>query len=196
MEFARTTFTVATLGLGDFPRGLSGTFELADFPQAGKTTRVQWQESLQNLVVTGVTDTPTGECVNIAGVWTDEEEIEVTCTVDGESDTVTTSGETEVTITQDKCNVSLESDESVEFGLPPRTGVIKGNQLQGTGKFAFQTPEGPKLEFTSNSATFQGTINGNRIELTGSGRATGKVCQDGDCAKFSCTGISTGLFTR
>lgn len=196
VEFARATFTVATLGLGDFPRGLSGTFELADFPQAGKTTRVHWQESLQNFVVTGVTNTPTGECANIAGVWTDEEELEVTCTVNGESDTITTSGETEVTITQNGCNVSLQSDENTELDIPPRTGVIKGNQLQGSGRFALQMPGGPELDFTSNLATYQGTINGNRIDLTGSGKATGKVCQDGDCAKFSCTGTSTGLFTR
>jgi hypothetical protein len=146
--------------------------------------------------VTGVTDTPTGEGVNIAGVWTDEEEIEVTCTVDGESDTITTSGEVEVTIKQDGCNVILESDESIELGIPPRTGVIKGNQLQGTEKFLIQVPGGPNLEITSNSATYQGTINGNRIELTGSGSAKGKVCQGGECAKFSCAGTSTGLFIR
>jgi hypothetical protein len=196
VEFARATFTVATLGLGDFPRGLSGTFELANFPQAGKNTHVQWQESLQSFVITGVENPPTGGCVNIAGVWTDEEEIEVTCTVDGESETITSSEEVEVTIKQDGCNVILESDEGIELGIPPRTGVIKGNQLQGMGKFIFLVPGGPNLEFTSNSTTYQGTINGNRIELTGSARATGKVCQDGECAKFSCTGTSIGLFTR
>ncbi len=51
-EVANSTFTVATLGLGEFPRGLGGAFLLPDFPQAGKTTRVQWDERAQNFVVT------------------------------------------------------------------------------------------------------------------------------------------------
>jgi YVTN family beta-propeller protein len=52
-EFGRATFTVATLGLGEFPRGLSGQFALSGFPQAGTTTQVQWQESAQNFVIRG-----------------------------------------------------------------------------------------------------------------------------------------------
>jgi hypothetical protein len=51
VEVGRSTFTVTTLGLGDFPRGLSGTFSLQGFPQAGKTTQIQWQESQQNFVI-------------------------------------------------------------------------------------------------------------------------------------------------
>ena len=60
VEFARVSFTVATLGLGDFPRGLSGNFTLTDFPQVGRSTRIQWQESVQSFVITNPTGNSTG----------------------------------------------------------------------------------------------------------------------------------------
>jgi hypothetical protein len=53
VEFARAVFTVTTLGLGSFVRGLSGGFVVSDFPQTGRHTRVQWQESTQNFAITG-----------------------------------------------------------------------------------------------------------------------------------------------
>lgn len=55
VEFARSTFAVTSLGLGQgaFVRGLSGGFVVSDFPQAGRHTRVQWQESIQNFAITG-----------------------------------------------------------------------------------------------------------------------------------------------
>ena len=53
VEFARAVFTVSTLGLGSFVRGLSGGFVVSDFPQSGRHTRVQWQESTQNFAITG-----------------------------------------------------------------------------------------------------------------------------------------------
>ncbi len=53
VEFARSIFTVTTLGLGSFVRGLSGGFVVSNFPQAGRHTRVQWQESMQNFAITG-----------------------------------------------------------------------------------------------------------------------------------------------
>lgn len=55
-EFARTTFNVTTLGLGDeFPRGLSGSYTLSDFPDSGQKTTVRWQESQQNFAISGYT---------------------------------------------------------------------------------------------------------------------------------------------
>ena len=54
VEFARATFTVATLGLGEFPTGLSGAYRLPDFPQTGTSTFLRWQESQQNFVLTGL----------------------------------------------------------------------------------------------------------------------------------------------
>ncbi len=49
-EIATSTFQVVTLG-GEFQRGLEGTFSLPDFPSPGQTTRIQWQESLQNFSI-------------------------------------------------------------------------------------------------------------------------------------------------
>ena len=53
VEFASSTFTVTSLGLGKFVRGLSGGFVVADFPETDRHTRVQWQESMQNFAITG-----------------------------------------------------------------------------------------------------------------------------------------------
>ena len=52
VEFANTTVRVTTFGEDPFPRGWSGTFDLPDFPASGETTVVQWEESLQNFVIT------------------------------------------------------------------------------------------------------------------------------------------------
>ena len=52
VEVATSTFTVTTLGLGQFPTGLSGTGTIMDFPQPGRSTHLQWQESLQNFSIT------------------------------------------------------------------------------------------------------------------------------------------------
>ena len=52
VEFANTTVRVTTFGEDPFPRGWSGTFDLPGFPVSGETTVVQWEESLQNFVIT------------------------------------------------------------------------------------------------------------------------------------------------
>jgi hypothetical protein len=51
VEFGRAAVTVTTLGLGEFPQGLSRRVQVANFPQAGANTEVQWQESQQNFVI-------------------------------------------------------------------------------------------------------------------------------------------------
>lgn len=50
VEFARATFTVATLGQ-EFLTGASGTYVLPNF--AGRNVIVQWQESIQNFGIVG-----------------------------------------------------------------------------------------------------------------------------------------------
>jgi hypothetical protein len=67
VEIASSTFTVATLGLGQFPQGLSGAFTLQNFPQNGRTTRVQWQESNQNFVITNTSGSSASGGSNNAG---------------------------------------------------------------------------------------------------------------------------------
>ncbi|MGE4093459.1 MAG: hypothetical protein AB7G75_21755, partial [Candidatus Binatia bacterium] len=65
--FADVTFTVTTLGLGEFSRGLSGEFTVNDFPQAGMTTTVRWQESIQNFVIVDRSTPPPRP--NVAETW-------------------------------------------------------------------------------------------------------------------------------
>ncbi len=48
---AEHAITVAPLGAEPFRRGLSGTYTLADFPQEGATTTVEWSEAQQNFVI-------------------------------------------------------------------------------------------------------------------------------------------------
>ena len=67
VEVASSTFTVATLGLGEFPRNLSGAFTLQNFPQNGGTTRVQWQEGTQNFVITNASGNSPGGGSNNPG---------------------------------------------------------------------------------------------------------------------------------
>jgi hypothetical protein len=46
-------FTV-TVPAGEFISGASKTVDAFDFPEVGKTTRLEWQESTQNFAITGV----------------------------------------------------------------------------------------------------------------------------------------------
>ncbi len=51
--FGRTRVRVTTLGT-EFLRGVSGRYWLSDFPNAGETAWIDWQEASQNFVITGV----------------------------------------------------------------------------------------------------------------------------------------------
>lgn len=52
IEFANATFEVVKLDVQDsYIRGLSGQFELDDFPENGELTTVGWSEKLQNFTV-------------------------------------------------------------------------------------------------------------------------------------------------
>ena len=53
VEFASATFTVTTFGVV-FLTGVSGEWALADFPQAGTTTHIQWEQASQNFVIVAV----------------------------------------------------------------------------------------------------------------------------------------------
>ena len=50
-ELDRATVTVTTLD-GEFPKGLSGRYVLEDFPYPGESVVVEWEQSLQNFVIT------------------------------------------------------------------------------------------------------------------------------------------------
>ena len=67
-EFANTTVRVTTFGEDPFPRGWSGTFDLPNFPASGETTVVQWEEALQNFVITDGHPNTGGGYNRVAGV--------------------------------------------------------------------------------------------------------------------------------
>ena len=67
VEFATTTVRVTTFG-EQVLRGVSGIFPLSDFPHAGDTTTVQWEESLQNFVITDGQPHTGGGYNRVAGV--------------------------------------------------------------------------------------------------------------------------------
>ena len=56
-ELGRTTVRVTTLGEGveeEFLRGVAGECVVEDFPTLGETVTLEWQQSQQNFVITGV----------------------------------------------------------------------------------------------------------------------------------------------
>lgn len=194
VEFGQATFTVMTLR-EEFVRGVSGRVKLKDFPQAGTDVTLQWQESLQNFVIVEKTVVPP-PCANIAGRWNASEQGSVTCKIAGITETEEFEGEEIAIISQQECKISWKP---AGFNTP-RTGVITGNTFTASGAFVVANDAFPGVgvTFTQNSASIQGTIQGNTIHMTGSGKASGRVCldEDEDCHSFSCTGTSTTTFTR
>ena len=67
VEFANTTVRVTTFG-EQFLRGASGLFDLPNFPASGETTVVQWEQSLQNFVITDGSSARGGGYNRAAGI--------------------------------------------------------------------------------------------------------------------------------
>jgi len=75
------------------------------------------------------------------------------------------------------------------YGTATRTGTIDGNNIHRSGIFvilSFSCTE------TQNRVEINGTVNGDQINLTGSGIAEGTCYGDSG----SCTGSSTATFNR
>jgi hypothetical protein len=133
----------------------------------------------------------------IAGEWEWSETATVTCTIDGDSETQTINGSGIININQDACNVSWITAEI------DRTGTIQGNNIQASG--AFVVPLVGGVNVTQNTLSLTGTIqtnnalpepNEDKINMRGSGIATGTFCDEEGCFSFSCTGETTAVFTR
>ena len=52
VRFATSTFTVLQMSSGEFLSGASATTTVADFPSAGHTVTLTWEQTLQNFVIT------------------------------------------------------------------------------------------------------------------------------------------------
>ena len=57
VEFGRATVLVTTLG-EEIVEDAEGTAEVSDFPEAGRTVTVEWQQATQNFVITAVEPLP------------------------------------------------------------------------------------------------------------------------------------------
>ena len=63
-QFADVTFTVTTLGLV-FLEGVSGGGAINDFPEAGSSVEVRWQQSLQNFIIARVQPLPKANTLTV-----------------------------------------------------------------------------------------------------------------------------------
>ena len=127
-------------------------------------------------------------CTYIAGNWNASETLNLTCCLGGDCETDTFSGTDTITIQQNECNISYDVYLS-GYGTFPRTGTINGNKIQLSGLLAILQPW---CTTTQNTVDIKGTVNGDQINLQGSGIING-TC---DGYSFSCTGNSTATLTR
>jgi len=151
--------------------------------------RLDWRTATQGFAITQIApaDTaPSPSCVDIAGIWNAVETATATCMVLGQTETLTQSAMGQVDIKQDGCNISYTVPE-LDI---PRVGTIDGDMVSYTGPLV--VPFLDDVEFTKNNVSINGTVNGNRIDLTGTGEASGTV----DGLPFSCEGNSMSVFTR
>jgi hypothetical protein len=126
-------------------------------------------------------------CANVAGTRDAVEDVQVTCTLAGqspESDTVHGSGRT--TITQNGCALSYVVPNS----SITRTGVIDGQHVRFSGPFALALSG--DVQFSRNSVSIEGDLQGDRIALQGSGTAEGTA----QGSRFVCTGSTIATFSR
>lgn len=57
VPFAQSTFRVTTFGT-TFLSGVSGAYDLPNFPRTGQTTRIDWSQGTQSFIVTATSDVP------------------------------------------------------------------------------------------------------------------------------------------
>ncbi len=138
----------------------------------------------------GCTVNISSACANIAGTWNASEKSTVTCCMDGYCETENFNGIGTVSIQQMGCNVSYSIYVN-GYGYVARKGTISGNTIKLSGKFVILEPEFGCTE-TKNIVYLNGTVNGNQINLKGSGAFNG-TC---DGYSLSCNGSSTAIFSR
>ncbi|MBI5640082.1 MAG: CHRD domain-containing protein [Nitrospirae bacterium] len=129
-------------------------------------------------------------CLNISGVWSFIDNGRVTCSGGGETDTAPISGSGAVNIAQNGCNVSWSvSLDGVNYS---RAGSVSGNAIQVSGPFVVPLEGG--VNITQNTYSASGTISADtrKINLNGTGSATGSY----EGVGFTCTGTDKVTLTR
>lgn len=130
-------------------------------------------------------------CTDIAGTYNVKETATITCTIGGETETISESGQATIFLEQNGCHVS--------FNVPGvtviREGELIGNTLILSGPFVI--PLGNEVSLTKNQFTATVTLDDEHNDeynftFKGSGIAEGTV----DGISFLCTGNSTGTLER
>ncbi len=125
-------------------------------------------------------------CADLKGRWEVWEELEITCRVAGEEESMSAEGGGIIEIDQDGC--------AIEYWIPGldliRTGVVEGDVLRVTGPFALDPLD--QLDIHRNEVHGTGRLEGDTLVMTGDGVLEGSV-QGWD---FRCTGESVAVFTR
>jgi hypothetical protein len=127
-------------------------------------------------------------CTNIAGDWNATETVSVTCCLDEECESGSFSGSDSITIQQNGCNISYDLYLS-GYGTFRRAGTIDGNKIHMTGVFVVLQSW---CTASQNNVDITGTVNGDQINLKGSGVVNG-TC---GVSTLQCTGTSSAKLTR
>ena len=126
-------------------------------------------------------------CASIAGTWAVSDTATISCSGSFGSGSNTETATGNITISQNGCNISFVSPANTL-----RSGTINSNNaIQVSGAVALASAG---VTFTQNRIDFTGTLasSGRRIDLTGSGGATGSS----QGVPGSCTASSTEVLTR
>ena len=124
---------------------------------------------------------------SIAGTWAVSDTATISCSGSFGSGSNTETATGNITISQNGCNISFVSPANTL-----RSGTINSNNaIQVSGAVALASAG---VTFTQNRIDFTGTLasSGRRIDLTGSGGATGSS----QGVPGSCTASSTEVLTR
>jgi hypothetical protein len=121
-QSAPSTFNV-TAPAGEFLRGASGSVQVPNFPAAGRTATLIWQESQQNFVIQSVTES-TSESFPFAGTYQ--------CSGAGATDNaqgtmvITSSGGAEVNMVSPISGVYRGTGQVSAQGVLNASGVVQG----------------------------------------------------------------------
>jgi hypothetical protein len=194
VEFARSTFTVTTLGTAY----LTGAVSSCVARIAGQDVTVSWQEDLQNFVITATTgddapppDDPPPAYPNVKGVWdVSLNYIGDNCNFIEVPPDLPTSINGTANVAQDGGNLSVVAQGILE------EEVLLTGQLKTNGDFAVSSP--PSSDTTASCtynlvASFDGNFQ------TGEGGLEVTVTyKSGNCEGFSlpCSVLYDGTFTK
>lgn len=127
-----------------------------------------------------------GECLDLGGTWRVTENVQLTCRLGNESESLNESATATGFMEQDGCNIRIIEP----ITGTPRTGTIDGNRVTLSGQFIIPTPE---VSVSENVITFeQVVLDVNDFTMIGTGLYIGTL----DGSQFRCDGETTSRFVR